>query len=110
MLGVVLSLTFALRVVHRPDPGTDDQRRLVHPTGRHDHHPGRAGRPGPAHHPGHRAAAGALGYAFFGMGLLLFLLVISLLHDRLVLAPAAPAPLAPTLWIALAPSASPPWP
>jgi C4-dicarboxylate transporter/malic acid transport protein len=45
----------------------------------------------------------ALGYAFFGMGLLLFLLVISLLHDRLVLHPLPPAPLAPTLWIALGP-------
>ncbi len=45
----------------------------------------------------------ALGYAFFGMGLLLFLLVISLLHDRLVLHPLPAAPLAPTLWIGLGP-------
>ena len=45
----------------------------------------------------------ALGYAFFGMGLLLFLLVLTLLHDRLVLHPLPGAPLAPTLWIALGP-------
>lgn len=44
-----------------------------------------------------------LGYAFFGMGLLLFLLVMSLLHDRLVLHPLPGAPMAPSLWIGLGP-------
>lgn len=52
---------------------------------------------------GTRSLFVALGYAFFGMGLLLFLLVMTLLHDRLVLHPMPAAPLAPTLWIALGP-------
>lgn len=43
------------------------------------------------------------GYAFFGMGLLLFLLVASLLYDRLVFHPLPAAPLAPSLWIGLGP-------
>jgi C4-dicarboxylate transporter/malic acid transport protein len=45
----------------------------------------------------------ALGYATFGMGLLLFLLTMGLLHDRLVLHPLPPAALAPTVWIGLGP-------
>ncbi len=45
----------------------------------------------------------AAGYAFFGMGLLLFLLVASLLYDRLVFHPLPAAPLAPSLWIGLGP-------
>lgn len=45
----------------------------------------------------------AVGYAFFGMGLLLFLLVASLLYDRLVFHPLPAAPLAPSLWIGLGP-------
>ena len=45
----------------------------------------------------------ALGYAFYGMGLLLFLLVMSLLHDRLVLHPLPGPPMAPSLWIGLGP-------
>ncbi len=44
-----------------------------------------------------------VGYAFFGMGLLLFLLVASLLYDRLVFHPLPAAPLAPSLWIGLGP-------
>jgi C4-dicarboxylate transporter/malic acid transport protein len=44
-----------------------------------------------------------LGYAFYGMGFLLFLLVLGLLHDRLVLHPLPPAPMAPSLWIGLGP-------
>jgi C4-dicarboxylate transporter/malic acid transport protein len=47
----------------------------------------------------------ALGYAAYGMGFLLFLLVLGMLHDRLVLHPLPPAPLAPTLWIGLGPVA-----
>ena len=47
----------------------------------------------------------ALGYAAYGMGFLLFLLVLGLLHDRLVLHPLPPAQLAPTLWIGLGPVA-----
>ena len=43
------------------------------------------------------------GYAFFGMGLLLFLLVASLLYDRLVFHPLPAAPSAPSLWIGLGP-------
>ena len=44
-----------------------------------------------------------LGYAFYGMGLLLFVLVMGLLHDRLVLHPLPAAPMAPSLWIGLGP-------
>lgn len=45
----------------------------------------------------------ALGYAFFGMGVLLFLFVMSLLHDRLVLHPLPGPAMAPSLWIGLGP-------
>jgi len=45
----------------------------------------------------------SLGYAAYGMGLVLFLLVLGSLYDRLVLHPLPPAPLAPTLWIGLGP-------
>ncbi len=45
----------------------------------------------------------AAGYAFLGMGLLLFLLVASLIYDRLVFHPLPAAPLAPSLWIGLGP-------
>ncbi|NYI40987.1 hypothetical protein [Demequina lutea] len=45
----------------------------------------------------------ALGYATFGMGFLLFVFTMSLLHDRLVLHPLPPAALAPTVWIGLGP-------
>lgn len=44
-----------------------------------------------------------VGYAAYGLGLMLFLLVLGLLFDRLVLHPLPPAPLAPTLWIGLGP-------
>jgi len=44
-----------------------------------------------------------LGYALYGMGFLLFLFVMSLLHDRLVLHPLPGAPMAPSLWIGLGP-------
>ncbi|MCB2176889.1 MAG: TSUP family transporter [Actinomycetales bacterium] len=43
------------------------------------------------------------GYAFLGLGFMLFLLVLGMLHDRLVLHPLPPAQLAPSLWIALGP-------
>ena len=43
------------------------------------------------------------GYASWGMGLLLFVLVASLLYDRLVFHPLPAAPLAPSLWIGLGP-------
>lgn len=42
-------------------------------------------------------------YAFWGMGFMLFLLVLSLLHDRLVLHPLPLAAMAPSLVIALGP-------
>ncbi|MDA8201439.1 MAG: hypothetical protein M0Z49_01490 [Chloroflexi bacterium] len=45
----------------------------------------------------------AAGYAFWGMGFLLFVLVASLLYDRLVFHPLPEAPLAPSLWIGLGP-------
>jgi C4-dicarboxylate transporter/malic acid transport protein len=45
----------------------------------------------------------ALGYGAWGMGLLLFVLVASLLYDRLVFHPLPAAPLAPSLWIGLGP-------
>lgn len=43
------------------------------------------------------------GYAFWGMGFLLFVLVASLLYDRLVFHPLPAPPLAPALWIGLGP-------
>ncbi len=43
------------------------------------------------------------GYAFLGMGMLLFVLVASLIYDRLVFHPLPAAPLAPSLWIGLGP-------
>lgn len=42
-------------------------------------------------------------YAFFGMGFLLYLLVVTMLHHRLVLHPLPHAGLAPSLWIGLGP-------
>ncbi|MDR3636915.1 MAG: hypothetical protein P4L84_24125 [Isosphaeraceae bacterium] len=45
----------------------------------------------------------AAGYAFLGMGLLLFVLVASLIYDRMVFHPLPAAPLAPSLWIGLGP-------
>ncbi|HEY5433947.1 MAG TPA: hypothetical protein VIK13_01825, partial [Candidatus Limnocylindrales bacterium] len=45
----------------------------------------------------------AVGYGAWGMGLLLFVLVASLLYDRLVFHPLPAAPLAPSLWIGLGP-------
>ncbi len=45
----------------------------------------------------------AAGYAFWGMGFVLYLLVASLLYDRLVFHPLPGAPLAPSLWIGLGP-------
>ena len=45
----------------------------------------------------------AVGYGSWGMGLLLFVLVASLLYDRLVFHPLPAAPLAPSLWIGLGP-------
>jgi C4-dicarboxylate transporter/malic acid transport protein len=42
-------------------------------------------------------------YAFWGMGFVLFVLVASLLYDRLIFHPLPAAPLAPSLWIGLGP-------
>lgn len=42
-------------------------------------------------------------YGFFGMGFLLYLLVVAMLHHRLVLHPLPHAGLAPSLWIGLGP-------
>ena len=44
-----------------------------------------------------------LGYATFGIGLLLFLLIAAMLFARLISHPLPPAPLAPSLWIGLGP-------
>jgi C4-dicarboxylate transporter/malic acid transport protein len=59
--------------------------------------------------PGASPAIGRLllmgAYAFWGIGALSFLLVVSLLHDRLVLHSLPPASLAPSLWIGLGPLA-----
>ena len=52
------------------------------------------------------AAARALllaSYGFWGMGFLLFLLILTMLYHRLVLRPLPPAGLAPSLWIGLGP-------
>ncbi len=53
--------------------------------------------------PGDATTLVVAGYAFLGMGLLLFLLVASLIYDRLVFHPLPAAPLAPSLWIGLGP-------
>ena len=42
-------------------------------------------------------------YAFWGMGFLLYLLIVTMLHHRLVLHPLPHAGLAPSLWIGLGP-------
>jgi C4-dicarboxylate transporter/malic acid transport protein len=42
-------------------------------------------------------------YGFFGMGFVLYLLVVAMLHHRLVLHPLPHAGLAPSLWIGLGP-------
>jgi C4-dicarboxylate transporter/malic acid transport protein len=43
-------------------------------------------------------------YAFYGVGFVLFLLVLGLLHDRLVTLELPPSGMAPSLWIVLGPS------
>lgn len=53
--------------------------------------------------PGNARLLLALGYAALGMGFLLYLFVMGLLHDRLVLHPLPPSALAPSLWIGLGP-------
>lgn len=53
--------------------------------------------------PGDATTLVVAGYAFLGMGLLLFVLVASLIYDRLVFHPLPAAPLAPSLWIGLGP-------
>jgi tellurite resistance protein TehA-like permease len=45
----------------------------------------------------------ALSYAYFGIGFFLFILIISMVHDRWVLHPLPHAGLAPSLWIFLGP-------
>ncbi len=45
----------------------------------------------------------AAGYAFYGMGFMLYLLTVGIVYDRLILHPLPPAPLAPSLWIGLGP-------
>ena len=42
-------------------------------------------------------------YGFFGMGFVLYLLIVTMLHHRLVLHPLPHAGLAPSLWIGLGP-------
>lgn len=44
-----------------------------------------------------------LGYAAYGLGIVVFVLTLALLYGRLVLQSLPPAPLAPTLWIVLGP-------
>jgi len=46
----------------------------------------------------------ALAVAFWGMGIVLFVLVASLFYDRLILHPPLPAPLAPSIWIGIGPA------
>lgn len=45
----------------------------------------------------------ALSYAFFGMDMLLYVLVMSMLHERVFLHPLPSPALAPSLWIGLGP-------
>ena len=44
------------------------------------------------------------GYAFYGVGFVLFLLVLGILHDRLVTRELPPSGIAPSLWIVLGPT------
>jgi len=44
------------------------------------------------------------GYAFWGVGFLLFLLVLSMLHDRMITHALPPVAMAPSLWIVLGPA------
>ncbi len=44
------------------------------------------------------------GYAFFGVGLILFVLVLAMLHDRMITLPLPAAAMAPSLWIVLGPA------
>ena len=44
------------------------------------------------------------GYAFWGVGFLLFLLVLSMLHDRMIVHALPLAAMAPSLWIVLGPA------
>jgi C4-dicarboxylate transporter/malic acid transport protein len=44
------------------------------------------------------------GYAFLGTGFILFLLILSMLHDRMVVHVMPPAGMAPSLWIVLGPA------
>ncbi|MGC8472545.1 MAG: hypothetical protein ACP5PM_09685 [Acidimicrobiales bacterium] len=44
------------------------------------------------------------GYAFWGVGFLLFVLVLSMLHDRMIVHALPPAAMAPSLWIVLGPA------
>jgi len=53
--------------------------------------------------PGTAGLLVAVGYAFYGMGVLLFLLTLGLVYDRLILHPLPPAALAPSVWIGLGP-------
>jgi len=53
--------------------------------------------------PGTASFLVAVGYAFYGMGFLLFLLTLGLVYDRLILHPLPPAALAPSVWIGLGP-------
>ena len=53
--------------------------------------------------PGDASSLLFAGYAFWGMGFVLFVLVASLLYDRLIFHPLPAAPLAPSLWIGLGP-------
>ncbi len=55
--------------------------------------------------PGTASLLVAVGYAFYGMGFLLFLLTLGLVYDRLILHPLPPAALAPSIWIGLGPVA-----
>ena len=44
------------------------------------------------------------GYAFWGVGFILFILVLSMLHDRMIVHALPPASMAPSLWIVLGPA------
>ena len=98
-LAFAISVIFAYLLFARP--GTAHQAvdgGLVHPPG--GQHRGADG-PGAAH-PGRRISTARLllaaCYAFWGMGFLLFLLVATTLHHRLITYLLPPAGLAPSLW------------
>lgn len=85
-----------------PSPG-GGKRRMVHPASREHRCPLGACPLVPGSSPSTERLLVALSYAFFGMDMLLYVLVMSMLHKRVFLHPLPSPALAPSLWIGLGP-------